>query len=47
MHGCIIKLTQHIGFLTLAGMERVAEGNHGNDLKKVSKNYVFIELGEI
>ena len=27
-HGSIIKRTQHIGFLTLAGMERVVEGNH-------------------
>ena len=33
-HGRIIKWTQHIGFLTLAGMERVVEGNHGNDSKK-------------
>ena len=33
-HGCIIKWTQHIGFLTLAGMERVIEENHGNDLKE-------------
>ena len=34
MHGRIIKWTQHIGFLTLAGMEQVVEGNHGNDLKE-------------
>ena len=33
-HGRIIKWAQHIGFLTLAGMERVVEGNHGNDLKE-------------
>ena len=33
-HGRIIKWTQRIGFLTLAGMERVVEGNHGNDLKE-------------
>ena len=33
-HGGIIKWTQHIGFSALAGMERVAEGNHGNDLKE-------------
>ena len=33
-HGRIIKWTQNIGFLTLAGMERVVEGNHGNDLKE-------------
>ena len=32
--GRIIKWTQHIGFLTLAGMERIVEGNHGNDLKE-------------
>ena len=34
LHGCIIKWTQHIGFLTLARMERVVEGNHGNDSKE-------------
>ena len=33
-HGRIIKWTQHISFLTLAGMERVVVGNHGNDLKE-------------
>ena len=33
-HGCIIKWTQHIGFLTLAGMARVVEGNHGNNSKE-------------
>ena len=33
-HGHIIKWIQHIGFLTLAGMERVVEGNHGNDSKE-------------
>ena len=31
-HGRIIKWTQHIGILTLAVMERVVEGNYGNDL---------------
>ena len=31
---CFIKWTQHIGFLTLAGMEQVVEGNLGNDLKE-------------
>ena len=31
-HGRIIKWTQHIDFLTFAGMELVVEGNHGNDL---------------
>ena len=34
MHGRIIKWIQHIGFLTLAGMERDVEGNHGNNLKE-------------
>ena len=34
MHGRIIKWTQHIGFLTLAGMKQVVEGNHGNNLKE-------------
>ena len=33
-HGRIIKWTQHIGYLTLAGMERIVEGNHENDLKE-------------
>ena len=33
-HGRIVNWTQHIDFLTLAGMERVVEGNHGNDLKE-------------
>ena len=33
-HGRIIKWTQHIGFLTLTGMERVVEGNHRNHLKE-------------
>ena len=33
-HGRIIKWTQHIRFLTLAGMARVVEGNHGNDTKR-------------
>ena len=30
----VIKWTQHIGFLALAGMARVVEGNHGNDSKR-------------
>ena len=34
LHGRILKRTQHIGFLTLARVERVVEGNHGNDLKE-------------
>ena len=34
LHGRIIKWTQHIDFLTLAGIERVVEGNHGNDFKE-------------
>ena len=33
-HGRIIKWGQHIGFLTLAGMARIVEGNHGNDSKE-------------
>ena len=33
-HGRIIKWTQHIGFLTLAEMARVVEGNHGNNSKE-------------
>ena len=33
-HGRIIKWTQHIGFLTLAGTAPFVEGNHGNDSKK-------------
>ena len=34
-HGRIIKWTQHIGFLTLAGMALiVVEENHGNDSKR-------------
>ena len=33
-HGRIIKWTKHIGFLTLAGMYPVVEGNHRKDLKK-------------
>ena len=33
-HGHIIKWTQYIGFLTLAGMAQVVEGNHGNNFKR-------------
>ena len=33
-HGRIIKWTQHVGFLTLAGIAQVVEGNHGNDSKR-------------
>ena len=32
--GRIIKWTQLVGFLTLVGMKRVVEGNHGKDLKE-------------
>ena len=32
--GRIIKWTYHTGFLTLAGMDPIAEGNHGNDSKE-------------
>ena len=45
-HGRIIKWTQHVSFLTLAVMERVVEGNYGNDLKE-SKSSVLIQFGEI
>ena len=34
MHGGIIKWIYHIGFLIMAQMERIVEGNHGNDLKE-------------
>ena len=34
IYGRIIKWTQHIGFLTLAGMYPVIEGNRGKDLKE-------------
>ena len=34
IHGRIIKWTQHIGSLTLAGIAPVVEGNHGNDSKE-------------
>ena len=33
-HGRIIKWTQHMDFLTLAGMALVLEGDCGNDLKE-------------
>ena len=33
-HGRTIKWAQHIGFLTLAEIAQVIEGNHGNDLKE-------------
>ena len=33
-HGRIIKWTQHIGFLTLAGMGLVIEGNHEKNSKR-------------
>ena len=36
-----------MGFLTLARIALVIEGNHGNDLKEGSMNSVFIEFGEI
>ena len=37
--GRIIKWTQLIGFLTLAVMERVVEGNHGNNLKEGQQEF--------
>ena len=30
----IVLWTEHVGFLTLAGMERAVEGNHENDSKE-------------
>ena len=33
-HGRIIKWTLHVGFLTLAGMDPVVEGNHGKNSKR-------------
>ena len=36
-----------ISLLTLAGLDSVVKGNHGKNLKKGSKNSVFIEFGEI
>ena len=33
IHGRIIKWTQHIRFLTLAGTAPVVGGNHGKDSK--------------
>ena len=44
IHGRIIKWTQYIGFLTLAEIAQVIEGNHGNDSKEGSKNSVFIAV---
>ena len=47
-HGRIIKWAQHIGFLTLAGMAQVVEGNHGNDSKKrVARILRLSQFGEI
>ena len=34
IHGRIIKWTQHIGFLTLAEIAQVIEGNHGYHSKE-------------
>ena len=34
MHERITKWTQHISYLTLAGIEQVVEGNHENNLKE-------------
>ena len=43
-----MKWTQHIGFLTLAGMEPVVEGNHGNDSKRrVARILRLSQFGEI
>ena len=43
-HGRIIKWTHHIGFLTLAEIEQVIEGNHGNVSKEGSKYSVLIAV---
>ena len=46
-HKHIIKWTRHIGFLTLAGMARVEEGNHGNYSKrKVARILCFSSLAK-
>ena len=48
MHLSIIKWIQQIGFLTLAGIARVVEGNHGNDSKRrVARILCLLKLGEI
>ena len=47
-HGRIIKWTQQIGFLTLAGMARVVKGNHGNDSKReIARILRLSQFGEI
>ena len=49
-HGRIIKWTQHVSFLTLAGMEWVVEGNHRNDSKeefcvyRVCRNLIMVYI---
>ena len=44
----IIKWTKHIDFLTLAGMARVIEGNHGNDYKRrVARILCLSQFGKI
>ena len=44
MYGRIIKWAQHIGFLRLAGMERVVEGSHGNNLKKGQQEFCIYRV---
>ena len=47
-HGNNIKWTQHIRFLTLAGVISVVEGNHGNDSKRrVARILCLSQFGEI
>ena len=47
-YGRVIKWTQHIGFLTLAGIARVVEGNHGSDSKRrVARILCLSQFGEI
>ena len=38
-HKHIIKWTRHIGFLTLAGMDPVVEGNHGKNSKRREQEF--------
>ena len=48
MHGHIIEWTQHIGFLTFAGMDTVIEGNHGkNSKRRVTRILCLSQFGEI
>ena len=47
-HGRSIKWTLHIGFLTLAGMDSIIEGNHGkNSKKRVTRILCLSQYGGI